>query len=350
MDITDAVKAVYSCSGEKVQLVDENFRFLWSNYPDPQIIPLTELEFDAGSLPRLPVPKETYCRLWDSLAVRITPLKEDGAVRGYLLAIYDIDDVQRIYTHSAKYKEQTVLMGNIRSGLSALNLTAEKLRIAPLNYSSDAYRQVTSAIMKTLAVSTNQSIVDRIYSGKIKTSAVQLSQELSHSAEETARCLCSENCRFSAEIEPDITVRANWYLIESSVLNLVINAYMYSDAVLKEITVRLKKQDGQAVLNVSDNGTDVDIQRIERLSHYRTREIEYREQEGLGLSVARLTAEQFGGSISFDRSPSGGLSVTMTFPSPDEKDFSLRSPTRRLPFFPFEYQLCILSKGKSIDN
>lgn len=360
MNIIKAVKAVYSCSKEKVQLLDERFQFLWSNYPDPEPVTLAGLEFDAGTLPRLPIRQETFCRLKDSFAVRITPLNDDlnedpeedigepGKICGYLLVIYDLEDVQRIYTHSAKYKEQSVLMGNLRSGLSSLNLTAEKLQIDPLYYSPDASRRITAAVLKTLSMSTNQSIVDRIYSGKVKPSAVQLSTELSNSAGETARWLDSEFCHFTAEIAADICIRANWYLIESAVLNLVINAYMYSDAVVKLISLSLERRDGQAVVTVSDNGTNADIPRIEKLSYYRTRKIEFREQEGLGLPIARLTAENFGGSIAFGKSPTGGLAVSLSFPCPDEKEFSLRSENRRLPFFPFEYQLCILSKGKDI--
>ncbi|SDB30934.1 Histidine kinase-, DNA gyrase B-, and HSP90-like ATPase [Ruminococcaceae bacterium FB2012] len=350
MNITDAVKAVYSCSKEKAVLYDEKFRFIWRNTDD--IIPpvFDELIFDGSEPRRLPIEQETVCRLGESAAVRITPLCEEGKLCAYLLVLYDIEDVQRIFAHSAKQKEQEVLMGNVRNGLAGLSITADKLRSNPLYYAPDAAKEIRAALLNTLSATTNQSIVNRIWSGKVKLTSVDVSAELAHSAEETARLMNSEFCELTADIARGVYVKAAWNLLESAVLNLIVNAYMYCNAVKKQIALTLRRVDNDAVITVSDNGTGADIARIEKLSHYRTREIEYKQRECLGLALARSAAELFGGSLKLEPSPTGGLAASIVLPCRDSNDFILHSSQKTLRFFPLDYQMCILSKGGINDN
>ena len=350
MSIIESVKAAYSSTGEKAQLYDETFKFLWSSC-SIEAVTLNSLDFDASQRRRRLPSSETYCRYQNKYTVKITPLREEKKrkICGYLLLFYDIEDVRNIYAHSVMQKDEGVLLGNVRDSLSALSFTADKLRVNSLYYSTEAARDMRRAILKTLSCTTNHSILNHVISGRMKPIPVMLSRELEHSAQETSRHIGSELCELNIDIAPNVVVKTDWYLLESAVLNLLVNAYMYNSALKKIITLKLEQTDNTAVITVSDNGTSANLERIEKLSHFSNREIESREQECLGLVIARCAAEQFGGSISFSQTPTGGLAVEMQLPIGSDRSYSLFSEHRMLPFIVYEYQFCILSKGVELD-
>ena len=93
-------------------------------------------------------------------------------------------------------------------------------------------------------------------------------------------------------------VTGNDTLLQLAVLNLIVNA---EQALAGQkggaIKLELEESPGYVVLRVSDNGPGVDGAAAEQLfeSFFTTRPRE--EASGLGLSVARLAAEQSGGTL-----------------------------------------------------
>jgi two-component system NtrC family sensor kinase len=101
-------------------------------------------------------------------------------------------------------------------------------------------------------------------------------------------------------------VPGNNALLQLAVLNLIINA---EQALAGQqggaIRVELEEPPGYVVLRVSDNGPGVHGAAAEKLfeSFFTTRPRE--EASGLGLSVARLAAEQSGGTLTLEGSDAG---------------------------------------------
>jgi signal transduction histidine kinase len=101
-------------------------------------------------------------------------------------------------------------------------------------------------------------------------------------------------------------VEGNEALLQLAVLNLIVN----SEQALAgrpggAIQVDLAEVPGYIVLRVSDNGPGVDAAAAERMfdAFYTTRARE--EASGLGLSVARLVAEQHGGTLTLEPRDTG---------------------------------------------
>lgn len=353
MEILKAIKTVYAGTGDKVMFYSPAFTRVWTNDRTLPEIEFSELEFDQGAHLHLPLEKEVLCRTKSSnIAVRVRPISDEGKLAGYILVLYRLQDAQKIFAHSMKEKEQEVLIGNVRLGLNDLNVTAERLKRNPLYFSRDAVHDMHNAVLHTLAPITNQELVGKLHSGKCKMTSVYLSGPLTRACDEVRRYLESPICSLTYFISEGIGLKGSWEMIEASVLNLIINAYMYCNAPVKRITVTLDEKPGKirkkAVLTVSDNGTYVDLDRIERLSHYCNREIEFQTRECLGLTLARDTAALHGGTISFGNSPSGGLEVTMTLPSGDDNGFIIHNDNRFVHYTPYDHQLCILAKGGDI--
>jgi signal transduction histidine kinase len=101
-------------------------------------------------------------------------------------------------------------------------------------------------------------------------------------------------------------VTGNDALLKLAVLNLIVNA---EQALARHpggaIRVSLEESASEVVLQVSDNGPGVNDAAAENLfeSFFTTRPRD--EASGLGLSVARLVAEQCGGTLTLEPSDAG---------------------------------------------
>jgi signal transduction histidine kinase len=106
-------------------------------------------------------------------------------------------------------------------------------------------------------------------------------------------------------------------LLEQSLLVLLDNALKYGNTGGRVI-VRTKVQDGQALLEVSDNGVGIDDEHLPHLGErfYRIDKARSREAggTGLGLSIARGIAMNHGGTLSISSTPGQGTTVTLTLP------------------------------------
>jgi signal transduction histidine kinase len=101
-------------------------------------------------------------------------------------------------------------------------------------------------------------------------------------------------------------VEGNESLLQLAVLNLIVNAEQaLAGRQGGAIRVELAESPGQTVLRVCDNGPGVDPVAAEEMFEpfFTTRPRE--EASGLGLSVARLIAEQHGGTLELEPQDTG---------------------------------------------
>ena len=109
----------------------------------------------------------------------------------------------------------------------------------------------------------------------------------------------------------DVSVTADGELVRSTVLNLLLNAAQ-ALAGRGRIRVRTERRDGYAVVHISDNGpgipADIREQIFEPFFTTKAR------GGGLGLPIARRTAELHGGTLTLECPSDGGTIVTMSLP------------------------------------
>ncbi|NTV10929.1 MAG: hybrid sensor histidine kinase/response regulator, partial [Zoogloea sp.] len=103
---------------------------------------------------------------------------------------------------------------------------------------------------------------------------------------------------------------------EKIVLNLISNAFKFTFQ--GRIVVRLRWDDGQAVLTVADTGTGVPatelprlFERFHRVPNARSRTY---EGSGIGLALVQELVKLHGGSIKVDSTPDVGTTFTVTVP------------------------------------
>jgi signal transduction histidine kinase len=108
-----------------------------------------------------------------------------------------------------------------------------------------------------------------------------------------------------------VSATADGELLRATLLNLLLNAAQAMSG-RGRISIDIARQDGSAVITVRDNGpgisADIRDQVFEPFFTTKAR------GGGLGLPIARRTAELHGGSLTLDCPEEGGTIVTLTLP------------------------------------
>ena len=109
----------------------------------------------------------------------------------------------------------------------------------------------------------------------------------------------------------DVSASVDGELVRATVLNLLLNAAQ-AMAGHGRIVVTLGRSGSSAVIEVRDNGPGIPAENRDRVFEpfFTTKA----RGGGLGLPIARRTAELHGGSLAFDCPESGGTVVTLTLP------------------------------------
>jgi signal transduction histidine kinase len=117
-------------------------------------------------------------------------------------------------------------------------------------------------------------------------------------------------------LEPDLPVTVDPGEIERVVRNLIENAVRYGGA-SGRVTIRTWRQDGEAALEVRDDGPGIpaaDLDRIFEPFYRGAGSARDREGTGLGLSIASDLAERNGGRLSVTSSPGHGAAFRLSLP------------------------------------
>jgi len=130
---------------------------------------------------------------------------------------------------------------------------------------------------------------------------------------------------------PPLVIRTDMPRLVQVITNLVTNAISYNRSGGK-VWVRLKSEDGEAVLSVADTGCGIAEEDrphvFERF--YRADKARSREQggSGLGLAISKSIIEALGGSITFTSMLNEGTTFVARLPLPEFSEDPTR-PVRR---------------------
>lgn len=128
----------------------------------------------------------------------------------------------------------------------------------------------------------------------------------------------------AAEASP-VLVHANAPLLREALTNLIDNAIRYAGSGA-EITLRVRQEDGHAIVMVDDNGPGIVPADRERVFERFVRATYEGDGCGLGLAIVKEIVERHHGTVALDGLQPRGLRVTLTLPSsaPAEDDVPLQ--------------------------
>ena len=126
----------------------------------------------------------------------------------------------------------------------------------------------------------------------------------------------SRHIELELRAEADVWVRGDPPALRTLVRNLVDNAVRYTPEQGK-VEIRIGSTAAGATLEVLDTGPGIpEADRARAFDRFYRRAAAPEGGSGLGLAIVKAIAERHGARIALDAAPSGGLRVTVTFPSP----------------------------------
>ena len=119
----------------------------------------------------------------------------------------------------------------------------------------------------------------------------------------------------SAAIDESLALRGSRTALSEAFLNLVENAIRYN-AEQGSVAVAARKDEGKAVITISDTGVGMSKKELERIFErfYRADSVRSAEGTGLGLSSVKSIVEAHGGTISVESEPGRGSTFTVVLP------------------------------------
>ena len=122
----------------------------------------------------------------------------------------------------------------------------------------------------------------------------------------------------SAKVDTSLPVKHDARALQGIVLNLLTNAYKYTDGE-KRIAVRVRDEADHVLIEVEDNGIGLSAVQAKRVFQpfYRANgsETEGAGGVGLGLAIAKHLVARHGGSISVSSRPGEGSIFTIQLPA-----------------------------------
>ena len=123
--------------------------------------------------------------------------------------------------------------------------------------------------------------------------------------------------RLRTDVSDPVWITADRLVLREAIANIIDNAVKYSRTGAR-IDVRIHAADGQAVLDIADQGPGIAPQHRERIFDRFFRLDEARSRDdggtGLGLAIAKWAVEANGGHVSVDDGPNGGSVFRIALP------------------------------------
>jgi two-component system nitrogen regulation sensor histidine kinase NtrY len=260
--------------------------------------------------------------------VQVTQERSRGRVDGYVVTIDDITDLMAAQRRSAWADVARRIAHEIKNPLTPIQLSAERLKRRFGSRVGDEDRKVFDQCTDTIVrqVGDIRRMVDE-FSGFARMPKPMLeSRDLGEVVREAVflQEVANPSIAFDIELpEKPVLARIDHRLVTQAVTNIVKNATEAIEAARGDgkggrIVVRLREMQGQAVVDVEDNGRGLPAEDREKLlePYMTTRE----KGTGLGLAIVRKIMEEHGGAIALldgrgaNGEPRGAL-VRLTFPT-----------------------------------
>lgn len=226
-----------------------------------------------------------------------------------------------------RLREQFVagLTHDLRNPIGAVKLAAELMEeILAENDESDVSKELKSLSLRVLK---NVRRADRMIQDMLDASVVQVGERLSvRITEADAQDIvneaigerpASERKRIVTEL---ISVKGFWDVdaLQRSVENLISNAFKYGDPTTP-ITISIQESHERVMMSVHNYGNPIPATHLESLFQVFRRAEAAKTGSvkgwGIGLALARSTAERMGGSLEVDSSPEQGTTFTIDIPA-----------------------------------
>lgn len=178
-------------------------------------------------------------------------------------------------------------------------------------------QKVREDMLKTIDKA-NETISDLLFLSRIagkhqKSEAVSISSIMMDLAELATTLGEDKGLTITADIQPDIILKADKKLLQRALSNIVYNAVFYNKP-QGSIHLSLKKNNDSTIISVKDTGIGVSKNDMPQLFTRFFRGTNAENQgSGLGLAISKAVVENMGGKVTLTSALHKGTTVSATF-------------------------------------
>lgn len=230
------------------------------------------------------------------------------AINRLLERINQMNESQRRFIADAAHE--------LRSPLTALSLQAQNIeRTGSYNISKERFLPLKDGLERSRHLLNQLLDMVRQQASAPNLSPVDLGTVALTVIEDIMPIAEAKSIDLGLDKQAEVTITADTAAMQLLLRNAVDNALRYSPEG-SEVTVRIRSENGDAILEVIDNGSGIPEAELERVfdAFYRLPN-NTQVGSGLGLAIARGIAEQFKGTVTLrNRSSCTGLVFTYRQP------------------------------------
>jgi len=250
----------------------------------------------------------------------------DGEAVGAVVVLHDVTEIRRLEEVRSDFVSN--VSHELKTPLAAIKGLVES--ILEDEEMPETIRRRFLARVQRQADRLNSLVVDLLSLSRLEREAEVAEEETSVDLRR-AVLECIETLRPAAEqkklnvhidlLDEELRVPADHEAVRQIVDNLLSNAIRYTPAD-GDVTLRLARRDGEALLEIEDTGVGIDPSHHERIFErfYRVDKARSRELggTGLGLAIVKHVVRRLGGSIGLDSEVGKGSVFTIEIPLIDD--------------------------------
>jgi two-component system phosphate regulon sensor histidine kinase PhoR len=257
------------------------------------------------------------------LGVSIAPLSEDGAVRGAVVALYDLTQVRQLERMRQDFVAN--VSHELRTPIAAIRGWAETLTSGIVELEPLVEEQLLTILHhgeRLSALVSDLLTLARVEALGIEGAFVEV--DLAGLIDEVLMALDEAIAEREMKVEVHLptglgAIRSEPRAIEYVLRNLVENAVKYTPAGGRvDVTVEYGRDD-ELLLRVSDNGPGIESQHLPRIFERFYRVDKGRSRDvggtGLGLSIVKHFATALGGHVKVESEVGTGSAFTLHLPA-----------------------------------
>lgn len=301
-----ALKAIAENSGREVFITDKIFNVLWTNSDTTLVQVMMTVDKNAFGNP----PKKELCvSCSDGRALKITPVLNDGNAEIYVFELYDANDIISMLAATPVIENYKKKYDNMRSSL--LQYMTEIIGYAEVMHLKEydglfSYSANRMAMLNMLTESSEKHIVDI---------GIFLREVFGYLERLSAR---ADNFEMELSLDEGLYSSAPLGSLEYAVVNMFTNSFAHCNCEgVKRIKLSARRCDGSILIELEDNGTDADLEKINRYRSIYTPMRNSFDKECTGISILELFARKNGGRLDFYNTETGGLRTVITLPYQD---------------------------------
>jgi len=191
----------------------------------------------------------------------------------------------------------------IQNALHDNNLSKEAFRELVLQQTQSAKEQVDWSLAKAKSIALNRIVTTRTPVLETIQSVVRVMDKLHSDKSLQIKITCNE---------PAPIFNGEGHDLQEMIGNVLDNACKWAKSI---VNIRISKKENFVEICIEDDGVGLDPSKYDSALKRGIKLDEITPGSGLGLSIVSELAELYGGKVSLNQSPIGGLSITLVLPS-----------------------------------